>query len=126
MSEVQDALAERHVPARRAENDTATLVTIVSDLGNNGLPIQYVGSPPTGFEIPFIGFDWNVLEITTGDLDEIDVSFDPTPLLFVEGDRATRTIRPSPSRCTSRRRRTRRSRSSGTPTRRQAIRRPAG
>ena len=59
---------------------------MVSDLGNNGLPLQYVGSPPTGVEIPFIGFDWNVLTITTGDLDEIDVSFDSTPLIFNEGD----------------------------------------
>ena len=85
MSEVQDALADVRF-LHNAPNDTCELVTIVSDLGNNGLPIQYVGSPPTGVEIPFIGFDWNVLEITTGDLDEIDVSFDPTPLIFNEGD----------------------------------------
>lgn len=83
MSEVQDALSEVTF-LHNKPNDTCTLVTVVSDLGNNGLPIQYVGSPPTGVEIPFIGFDWNVLTITTGDLDEIHVDFDPTPLLFDE------------------------------------------
>ena len=87
MSEVQDALSEVTF-LHNKPNDTCTLVTVVSDLGNNGLPIQYVGSPPTGVEIPFIGFDWNVLTITTGDLDEIHVNFDPTPLFFDESDGA--------------------------------------
>ena len=85
MSEVQDALSEVTF-LHNKPNDTCTLVTIVSDLGNNGLPIQYVGSPPTGVEIPFIGFDWNVLTLTTGDLDEINVNFDSTPVFFNEAD----------------------------------------
>src|SRR4029079_11011285 len=76
--------------------------------------IQYVGSPfppdvgnpgpadddPPGVEIPFIGFDWNVLTITTGDLDQIHVGFDPTPVLFNEAnapDPATAQLHISPS-----------------------------
>ena len=89
MSAVRDALSTvtfRHdVP-----EETCTLYTIVSDLGNNGLPVQWFVDPlPDGFEIPMIGFDWNELDITTGVLQAVDISFDSSAAIFVtEGDDA--------------------------------------
>jgi len=66
-------------------DDACTLYTVVSDLGNNGLPVQWLAAPPpAGFEIPMIGFDWNELEITTGELQEIDISFDPGTIVALE------------------------------------------
>ena len=84
-----------------APNDTCTLLTIVSDLGNNGLPLQYLGSPPAGVEVPMVGFDFHSLTITTGDLTEIDVSFeDAAPIVVDEATApiaATARIRISPA-----------------------------
>ena len=84
INDVQDALSTVYFK-HNVPNDTCTLITVVSDLGNNGLPLQYVGSPPTGIEVPFFGFDWNELTITTGALDEITVNFDAGSLLIDEG-----------------------------------------
>ncbi len=107
IDEIQDALAQVTF-LHNAPNDTCELVTVVSDLGNNGLPLQYVGTPfpadplndPFGIEIPFLGFDFNLLEITTGDLTEIDVTF-TTPTIVVDEGAAPVTaiaqIRVSPA-----------------------------
>ena len=67
---------------------TCELITVVLDLGNNGLPLQYVGSPPTGIEVPFIGFDWNVLTLNVDQPEVIDISFDPEPIFVLEGNPA--------------------------------------
>ena len=78
-----------------APNDTCTLYTIVSDLGNNGLPLQYIGDPPTGFEVPFLGvppIDIEETLIAVGGLDEITVDFDPASQFVLEGTTATATI----------------------------------
>ena len=80
-----------------APSDVCTLVTIVSDLGNNGLPLQFLGSPPNGVELPFLGFDVNVLDISVGDPLEVDVSFQPGSLLVNEGGAATATLVISPA-----------------------------
>ena len=84
MSVVQYALSQVTF-LQPAPGDTCTLWTAVSDLGNNGLPLQYFGTPPTGLELPMIGLDIDSFDITTGDLDEIDISFDAEPLYVDEG-----------------------------------------
>lgn len=91
LEEVEAALATvtfRHdVP-----EDTCTLITIVSDLGNNGLPVQWIDGPNDGTEIPMLGFDWNVLTITTGALLDLDISFDSAaPIVVVEGNDGNHT-----------------------------------
>ena len=83
MYEVQYALSQISF-LQPAPSDTCTLWTAVSDLGNNGLPLQYFGSPPTGVELPMIGLDIDSFDINTGALDEVDVSFDPGSLLVDE------------------------------------------
>jgi hypothetical protein len=83
MSEILDALSVitfRH----DVEGDECDLITIVSDLGNNGLPLYWTPDPPPdGFELPMIGFDWNVLEISMGEFEPIDISFDTSAPLYV-------------------------------------------
>lgn len=78
-----------------AEVDTCTLYTVVSDLGNNGLPLQYIGDPPTGVEVPFLGvppIDIVETEITVGGLETITVRFDPATQAVLEGATASATI----------------------------------
>ena len=81
---VQDAISDIRFRSLE-EGDTCRLLIIVSDLGNNGLPLQYLGTRPNGIEVPFPGVDWQELTINTGDLIEIDVSFDAEPLYVMEG-----------------------------------------
>lgn len=86
MKEVRDALSTvtfRH----DTPSDTCTLFTIVSDLGNNGLPVQFLSDPaPQDTEIPMIGFAWNELVISTGELQEITIDFDPEAIVALEAD----------------------------------------
>ena len=84
MSDVQFALSQVTF-LQPAPSDTCTLWTAVSDLGNNGLPLQYFGSPPAGVELPMIGLDIDSFDIMTGALDEITVNFDAGSLLIDEG-----------------------------------------
>ncbi|HMJ78343.1 MAG TPA: Ig-like domain-containing protein [Iamia sp.] len=65
-----------------ATDGTCDLWTIVSDLGNNGLPFQYVGSPPTGFEIPAFGVDFDITSFVVGEGVELTL---PTNLSIAEG-----------------------------------------
>ncbi|MDP9140385.1 MAG: hypothetical protein M3O62_06270, partial [Pseudomonadota bacterium] len=58
LNSMQDAVAKIHFKHDKPDDD-CKLLTVVSDLGNWGLPLQYVGSPPGGIEIPLIGFDYN-------------------------------------------------------------------
>ncbi|MBI2704609.1 MAG: hypothetical protein HYX32_04880, partial [Actinobacteria bacterium] len=95
MAEVQYALAEITFK-NDAPNDSCELTTVVSDLGNNGLPLQYIGDPPTGVEVPFLGFDFQQLTIETGDLEEIDASF-AGPVSAPEGTTAEATINITPA-----------------------------
>ena len=81
------------------ESDSCEMLVIVSDLGNNGLPLQYVSNPDFrqyGVEFPAFGFDWDQFTITTGELQEIDVSFDSSTLYVNEGDTATAPVRVTP------------------------------
>ena len=39
--------------------DVCTMFVLTSDLGNNGLPLQYIGDPPYGVEVPFLGIDFD-------------------------------------------------------------------
>jgi Calx-beta domain/HYR domain len=78
-----------------AENDTCTLYTVVSDLGNNGLPLQYIGDPPSGVEVPFLGvppIDIVQTTITVGSLQTVDASFVPGSIFVGEPGTATATI----------------------------------
>ena len=83
------------------ENDTCNMLVITSDLGNNGLPIQYLSDPDAcqyGVEIPFFGFDWDQFTINTGPFQKIDASFVPsTPLNVMEGNTATATVAITPT-----------------------------
>jgi len=84
MYEVQYAVSQISF-LQPAAADNCTMWTIVSDLGNNGLPLQYFGDPPTGIEVPMIGLGLDSFDINTGDLDEIDISFvDPSTLVINE------------------------------------------
>lgn len=55
---------------------------LVTDIGNNGLPIQYLGDPPEGIEVPFFGFDVDtndvpgveLVQVQVGDGQELEVS----------------------------------------------------
>ncbi|HRE02573.1 MAG TPA: Calx-beta domain-containing protein, partial [Ilumatobacteraceae bacterium] len=95
IQEVQYALDE--VTFRSdAEMDSCDLITVVSDLGNNGLPLQYIGERPTGVEIPIPGFDFNILTINVGELLEIDASFDPGSIFVHETETATARINIDP------------------------------
>jgi hypothetical protein len=86
IDEIEDALSTVFF-THNAPDDTCELITVVTDLGNNGLPLSYEGDPPTGVEIPFLGFDFNVLEITTGSLQEITVDFaSASPIVVNEAD----------------------------------------
>ncbi|HRB02718.1 MAG TPA: Calx-beta domain-containing protein, partial [Ilumatobacteraceae bacterium] len=89
MSEVQYAVSQISF-LQPAVADNCTMWTIVSDLGNNGLPLQYVGDPPTGIEVPMIGLGLDSFDINTGDLDEINISFaDPSTLVVNEATAPT-------------------------------------
>lgn len=55
---------------------------LVTDIGNNGLPLQYLGDPPEGIEVPFFGFDVDtndapaveLVQVQVGDGQELEVS----------------------------------------------------
>ncbi len=90
--EIQAALSQVFF-LHNAPNDTCTLTTVVSDLGNNGLPTKYVvtdGSIPFGhgWEAPMLGLSLppQVTTITTGDLQDIEVGFDVPAITLIEGD----------------------------------------
>ena len=104
---VHDALRTLYFTHDKPE-DSCDLLTIVSDLGNNGLPVQYIetveqdptAEPPTnaeGFEIPFFGFDWNVLTIETGALQEIEIDWQDPSSAVLEGDSSEPAIVISPA-----------------------------
>lgn len=76
---------------------SCNLLTIVSDLGNNGLPLQYFGSPPLGFELPFIGFDYNEFDIDVTDPEQLDISWDSSTYMITEGDPGDSVLAIAPS-----------------------------
>ncbi len=99
IDEIQAALTDISF-LHEVENDSCDLLVIVSDLGNNGLPLQFFGQPDArqyGVEVPFFGFDWDEFTITTGEFLEIDASFDATPLYVIEGDAADVPINITPT-----------------------------
>jgi hypothetical protein len=72
-----------------ATDGTCDLWTIVTDLGNNGLPVQYVGSPlggrdqpQPGVEIPALGVDLGITSFVVGEGVELTL---PTNLAIGEG-----------------------------------------
>lgn len=100
MSEIRTALSE--VTFRHDQpDDTCTLLTVVTDLGNNGLPLQYIVTDPAGedpgnsatwpfgWEAPMIGFDWHEVTFTTDSVQEITIDFDVTPIVIGEPSSGT-------------------------------------
>jgi uncharacterized membrane protein YgcG len=77
---------------------------LVTDIGNNGLPLQYIGDPPTGVEVPFFGFDVDTndvigvekVQIQVGDGQDIEVTL-PAAASVAEGvnDVITAAISPA-------------------------------
>jgi uncharacterized membrane protein YgcG len=77
---------------------------LVTDIGNNGLPLQYIGDPPTGVEVPFFGFDVDTndvigvekVQIQVGDGQDIEVTL-PAAASVAEGanDVITAAITPA-------------------------------
>ncbi|HEV7720402.1 MAG TPA: Ig-like domain-containing protein [Iamia sp.] len=72
-----------------ATDGTCDLWTIVTDLGHNGLPFQYVGSPlggrddpKPGVEIPALGVDLGITSFVVGEGVELTL---PTNLTIAEG-----------------------------------------
>ena len=63
-------------------DDLCDIRFLVTDIGNNGLPLQYLGDPPEGVEVPFFGFDLDTndfpgveqVQVQVGDGKEIEVS----------------------------------------------------
>ncbi len=100
IQDVRDALTSVSF-LHNAEGDTCEMLVVASDLGNNGMPFQY-WSPDDpddrqyGVEVPAIGFDWDLFTIETGELQEVDISFDPTILYVNEGDTAVAPIYVTP------------------------------
>lgn len=71
-----------------AQDDDCDLWTIVSDLGDTGLPLSYEGDPPTGFEIPAFGVAFDKVTYIVGNgAPDITVSM-PETLSVPEGDPA--------------------------------------
>ncbi len=98
--DIEDALENIYFK-HSAPNDSCDVLVIVSDLGNNGLPLQYFSDPDFrqyGVELPFFGVDWDEFTVTTGDATPIDVSFlDPaTPLIVNEFGTAEAIVRITP------------------------------
>ena len=90
IDEVQAALQNIYFK-HDVEDTSCDLLVILSDLGNNGVPLQYISNPDVrqyGFEAPAFGFDWDEFTIDTGELQEVDVSY-PTVLYVNEGEVAT-------------------------------------
>lgn len=46
---------------------------LVTDIGNNGLPIQYLGDPPEGVEVPFFGFEVDTNDVPGVELVQVQV-----------------------------------------------------
>jgi hypothetical protein len=78
------------------ENDSCVLETIVSDLGNNGLPTKYEGMPPTGVETPDVGVDVHNVTIDVGPKQQVTATFNG-PISADEGTSADITINISPA-----------------------------
>lgn len=91
IEEVQYALAKLTF-LHNTPGTTCTLTTIVSDLGNNGLPLQHIGTPPDDFEVPFVGADFNTFDINVGQPETVDASFVPGSIFVGEPGTATATI----------------------------------
>ncbi|WP_156997190.1 hypothetical protein, partial [Agromyces aureus] len=83
---------------------TCTVRFLVSDLGNNGLPLQYLGDPPYGIQVPFFGFDLDTNDFPTvekvvvevGEGETIEVSL-PTDVSVPEGGATTVPLAVSPA-----------------------------
>ncbi|SFR90931.1 HYR domain-containing protein [Agromyces sp. CF514] len=83
---------------------TCTVRYLVSDLGNNGLPVQYLGDPPYGIQVPFFGFDFDTNDFPTvekvvvevGDGTTIEVAL-PTDVSVPEGGATTVPLTVSPA-----------------------------
>ena len=67
-------------------NMTCDVFTVVTDLGNNGLPVKYLGDPPIGIELPWLGVDFDWITMQVGDGTTIDASLPSGPLQVPEGD----------------------------------------
>ncbi len=76
---------------------------LVTDIGNNGLPIQYLGDPPQGVEVPFFGFDVDtddvpgveLVQVQIGDGQEIQVSLADETVPEGSSGAVTATISPA-------------------------------
>ncbi|WP_127794805.1 HYR domain-containing protein [Agromyces sp. LHK192] len=83
---------------------TCTVRYLVSDLGNNGLPLQYLGDPPYGIQVPFFGFDLDTNDFPTtekvvvevGDGTMIEVAL-PSDVSVAEGGMNTVPLLVSPA-----------------------------
>ncbi|MGI9823648.1 HYR domain-containing protein [Agromyces sp. Marseille-Q5079] len=86
------ALDEVEFHAGALTDATCTVRFMVSDLGNNGLPLHYFGDQPYGIQLPFFGFDLDTNDVPTiekvvvqvGDGTEVDVTL-PTDVTIPEG-----------------------------------------
>ncbi|WP_243074231.1 LPXTG cell wall anchor domain-containing protein [Microbacterium sp. SS28] len=76
---------------------------LLTDIGNNGLPLQYLGDPPEGVEVPFFGFDLDTndvpgvekVQVQVGAGQEIEVSLGDTTV--PEADASTIPVTISPA-----------------------------
>lgn len=76
---------------------------LVTDIGNNGLPLQYLGDPPEGVEVPFFGFDVDtndvpgveLVQVQVGDGEEIQVSLADETVPEGAAGAVTATITPA-------------------------------
>lgn len=84
-------------------DDLCDIRFLVTDIGNNGLPLQYIGDPSTGIEVPFFGFDIDtndfpgveLVQVQVGDGKEIEVSLGDVTV--AEGDTADIPVTISPA-----------------------------
>ncbi|MHC2997766.1 hypothetical protein OB08_00445 [Microbacterium sp. HJ5] len=76
---------------------------LVTDIGNNGLPLQYLGDPPEGVEVPFFGFDVDtndvpgveLVQVQVGDGEEIQVALGDETVPEGSTGAVTATITPA-------------------------------
>ncbi|KQM80956.1 HYR domain-containing protein [Agromyces sp. Leaf222] len=98
------ALDQVEFQATGLTDTTCTVRFLVSDLGNNGLPLQYLGDPPYGIQVPFFGFDLDTNDFPTtekvvvevGEGETIEVSL-PTDVSVPEGGATTVPLVVSPT-----------------------------
>ena len=103
LDEITFAAVTDPVTMTPLSDDLCDIRFLVTDIGNNGLPLQYIGDPPEGVEVPFFGFDIDtndfpgveLVQVQVGDGKEIEVQLGDVTLPEDTTSTLTVTITPA-------------------------------